>query len=73
MLILGQILCWMPSQIWFLFFVELIDYMGVLLLGDRIKWNVLTCPKGQGKLEETWEKERKYLQFLLKPTLSFTR
>lgn len=33
-------------------FVELVDYVGVLLLGDGINWNVLTCPKGQSKLEE---------------------
>ena len=40
-------------------FVELIDDVGVLLLGGRIKWNVLTCPKGHGKLDESWEEERR--------------
>lgn len=40
-------------------FVELVDDVGVLLLGDRIKWNVLTCPKGQGKLDGSWEEPRR--------------
>lgn len=39
--------------------VELVDDVGVLLLGDRIKWDVLTWPKGQGKLDESWEEERR--------------
>lgn len=38
-------------------FVELVHDVGMLLLGDRIKWNVLTCPKEQGKLDESWEEE----------------
>lgn len=39
-------------------FMELINYVGVFLLGDRVKWNVLIHSRGQSILEEPWEKER---------------
>lgn len=32
--------------------IELIDYVGVLFLGDRIKWNVMIHRKRQNILEE---------------------
>lgn len=40
-------------------FMEFIDYVGVLLLGDKIKWNVLIHPRRQNISEEPWEDEKR--------------
>lgn len=39
--------------------MEFRDYVGVFLLGHRIKQNVLLHPRGQNILEEPWEKKRR--------------
>lgn len=40
-------------------FAELIDYVGVCLLGDGVKWSVLIHSRVQSTLEEPWEKGRR--------------
>lgn len=39
-------------------FMELMDDVGMFLLGDRVKWNVLIHSRGQSILKEPWEEER---------------